>query len=99
MIGLAKDAQFFQRGQDNSTIRVSQHHDESCAEPFRGELDAADLRGSHDVSGNTDHEQIPKALIEDDLRWHSRIGASEDNGERFLARCQLAATRLARKGT
>ncbi len=55
------------------------------------ELDAADLRRGDDVSGNTDDKQITKALIEDDLRWHPRIGTSENDVERLLARRQRIA--------
>jgi hypothetical protein len=76
---------------------MAQHHDESGAEPSRRELDAADLRRGDDVSGNTDDKQVTKALIEDDLRWHPRIGTSENDSEGLLARRQLAAARLARE--
>ena len=34
------------------------------AEPLRGELNTADLRGRHDVSGNANHEQVAQSLIE-----------------------------------
>jgi hypothetical protein len=46
------------------------NHHQSRAEPSRGELDAADLRRRDDVPGDTDHEQVAEALIEDDLGWH-----------------------------
>jgi hypothetical protein len=76
---------------------VTQHHDESGAEPPRGELDTADLRRGDDVSGNTDDKQVTQTLIEDDLRWHPRIGTSENDGERLLACRHLAAAHLARE--
>jgi hypothetical protein len=75
---------------------MSQHYDESCAGPFRSELDASNLRRGDDVASNTDDKQVTKALIEDDLRRHSRIGTSEDNGERLLACYQRLAACLVR---
>jgi len=75
---------------------MSQHYDESCAGAFRRELDAANLRGRDDVASYADDKQVTKALIEDDLRRHSRIGTSEKNGERLLACCQRLATCLVR---
>jgi hypothetical protein len=46
---------------------VAQNHNERRAEPLCGELNAADLRGSDDVSGNADDKQVAQALVEDDL--------------------------------
>jgi hypothetical protein len=46
---------------------VAQNHNEPCAEPLRGELNTADLRGSDDVSGNADNKQVAQAVVEDDL--------------------------------
>src|SRR5881409_3519796 len=86
---------FLQGGQNSPTLGVAQHHDESCAEPFRGELDAADLRRGHDVSCNTDDKQVTETLIEDDLSRHPRIGTSENDGKRLLACRQPAAAHLA----
>jgi hypothetical protein len=70
---------------------MTENDDESCAEPFRRKLDTADLRRGDDVSGNTDHEQVSEALIEDGLDRHSRIGATEDHRERLLTRKRLHA--------
>src|SRR5687768_6593656 len=74
---------------------MPQSHHQRRAEPGGRELDAADLRRSDDVSGNPDDEQVAQALVEDDLRGHARVGASENDGERLLARRQLGAPRLA----
>ena len=76
---------------------MPQNHHQLCAEPRRSELNAANLRTSGDVSGNTDDKQVAKALIEDDLCRHARVGTSENDGEGFLAHCQLAAARLTRE--
>ena len=37
----------------------------------------------------------PRALVEDDLCRHARVGTSENDSEWFLALRQLAAARLA----
>ena len=41
--------------------------------------------------------QVAKALIENDLRWHPRVGTAENDGERLLTCRQLVAARLARE--
>ncbi len=84
-------------GLPTDALRVAQHHDESCGEALRGELDAADLRRGDDVSGNADDKQVAQAAVEDDLRRHARIGTFENDGERLLAGGQLAAARPARE--
>ena len=76
---------------------MPQNHHQPCAEPRRGELDAADLRRSDDVSGNADDKQVAKALVEDDLCWHPRVGTSENDGERLLTCRQFVAAHLARE--
>jgi hypothetical protein len=73
---------------------MAQHHNERCAEPFCGKFDAADLRGRDDVSSDADDEEIAQALVENDLCWYARVGASENDGERFLAVCELTPPRL-----
>src|SRR5258705_1882730 len=87
--------EFFKCGQNSAAPRVAQNHDERCAEPLRSELNAADLRGSDDVSRNADDKQIAQTLVEDDLCRHARVGTSENDSERLLGCSQLAATRLA----
>ena len=67
----------------------------STAGSLGGELDAADLRRRDDVAGDADDEEIAKALIEDDLGRHARVGTAEDDGEGRLPRGQLDAPRLA----
>src|SRR2546429_9537314 len=76
---------------------MPKNHHQASAEPRRRELDAADLRGSDDVSGNTNDKQVAQALVEDDLSRHPRVGTTENNGERLLTRGQLVAARLARE--
>src|SRR2546422_10055752 len=53
---------FLQGGQNSPTLGVAQHHDESCAEPFRGELDAADL-DRKSTRLNSNHGYISYAVF------------------------------------
>ena len=63
----------------------------SCSTP---NSDARYLRGGGYISGHTDDEQIAEAPVEEDLDGHARVRASQDDGERRLARDQFAAARL-----
>jgi hypothetical protein len=38
-----------------------------------------------DIAGNPDHEQIPQALVKNDLRRDPGIRAAQNYGERMLA--------------
>ena len=60
-------AKFLQSGQNCPAPGVAQHHDESCAEPLRCELDTADLGRGDDVPGDPDDKQVAQALIEGSL--------------------------------
>ena len=82
--GACRLLKFFQGGQNRPALRVPENHHQPCAKPPRGELDAADLRGRDDVSGNADDEQVAKALIEDNLCGHPGVGTAENDGERLL---------------
>ena len=93
MVG-RRTRQLLQRGLHRAASRVAEHHHESGAEPLGGELDAADLRRSSDVSRHADDEQIPQPLVEDDLCRRPRIGASENDGEGLLAVGHRLAARL-----
>ena len=88
---------FFQGCQNRSALGVPENHHQPCALPPGGELDAADLRRCDDVSGNANDEQVAKALIEDDLRWHPRVGTTENDGERLLTCRHFVATPLVRE--
>ena len=77
---------------------MAEDDDESGAEPLGRELDAADLGGRDDVAGDPDDEQIAQSLVEDDLDRHTRVRASEDDGERRLPRHELVAARRAGQG-
>jgi hypothetical protein len=73
---------------------VTQHHDQRCAKALGGKFHAADLRGGDDISGNADDEEITQALVENDLCRYARVGASENDGERFLAFGELTPPTL-----
>src|SRR5271170_7146862 len=75
---------------------MAEHHHKPRAEPVRGKLDAADLRGRNDVARDANHEQIAETLVKHDLDRHSRVGAAEDGGEGSLAGGQLDAARMQR---
>ncbi len=90
-------AEFLERGQNDSTLRVTEYDDQPRLEPVGGELHAADLGLGDDVAGHPDHEQVAESLLEDDLGGNSRVGASENDGERLLAAYQPPAPRAAGK--
>jgi hypothetical protein len=72
-------------------------HHQARAKARSGELDAADLGGSDNVSGNPDDEKIAQALIEDYFGRHPRVGASKYRRERLLRAGERAAASLARE--
>src|ERR1700740_3204935 len=72
---------------------MAQYHHQASSKRLGGELDAADLRGGNYIAGHADHEQVAEPLIEHDFRWHARVRAAENDGERFLAYGQDAPTR------
>src|SRR4029453_8927779 len=74
---------------------MAEHDDETCMEALGSELDATDLRRCDDVASHADHEEITEALIEDDLGWPSRVGATEDDCERLLPRRRVATPAVA----
>ena len=77
---------------------MAKNDDQPRPESLRRELHAADLGRRNDVSGDTDDEQITNALVENNLGWHARIRAPENDGEGFLACDYLASTGLSREG-
>jgi hypothetical protein len=94
-LALRRTPKFLKGSPNSPTLGVAQDHNESCAESLRSELDAPDLRRGNDVPSDTDNKQVTQALIEDDLRWHPRIGTAQNDGKRLLACRQFATTRLA----
>jgi hypothetical protein len=74
----------FKGSEDGTASGVAEDDNKTSVKPGSRELDAADLRGSDDVAGDTDNEEVAEALVEDELGWDPRIGASQDDGEWLL---------------
>src|ERR1700686_1201711 len=90
---LDRPLQLLQRRVDGAALRVAQYHHQASAELFGGELDAADLGRSNDVTGDANDEEIAQALVEDDFDGHPGIGTAEDGGEWLLACGQFETAR------
>ncbi len=63
---------------------------QSRTELARGEFNAANLRGRHDVAGDSNNEQVAESLVENDLRGNTRVRTAEDDREWFLAIHEVA---------
>ena len=79
------EGKFFERGDYRAAVGVAKDDDESCPKLIGGELDAADLRGSDDVAGNTDDKQVAEALVKHQLDRNPRVGTGENDGEGVLS--------------
>src|SRR5712691_9970642 len=73
---------------------MAQDEDQPGPETRRTELHASHLRRSDDVAGDANDEEVPQALVEDDLGGNARIRTAENDGERLLAGGQLGASRV-----
>ena len=87
----AGPAQALQRAEDRAAVRVAEHDDQRRAELLGRKLDASQLRGSDDVAGDPDDEQVAEILVEHDLDRHARVGAAEDDREGLLLEIGLGA--------
>ena len=94
---LFRSSELLESRQNGATARVAQYDDERCAEPLRGELDAADLGRRDDVAGDADDEQVAQPLVEDNLRWDSRVRTAEDNCEWLLTCSELTTSCLSQE--
>jgi hypothetical protein len=74
----------FKGSEDGTATGVTEDDNKTSVKPGSRELDAADLRGSDDVAGDTDNEEVAEALVKDEFGWDPRIGASQDDGEWLL---------------
>jgi hypothetical protein len=68
--------EFVDRCQDRPTGGVAEDDDEPGTETGCGELHTPNLGRRHNVASHSDNEQVAEPLIEDDLCWNSRVGAS-----------------------
>ena len=64
-----------------AALAVAHHDDEADMKVLDGVFHASDDVIIEDVPGVTDDEQTAQALIEEQLRGNSRVGAGEDNRE------------------
>jgi hypothetical protein len=63
---------------------VPEDNNEAGSEPRSRKFNASYTRRGDDIPSDANHEQIAEALIKDDLCRHTRVGATEHDGERFL---------------
>jgi hypothetical protein len=63
---------------------VPENDNETSSEPRSRKFNASYTRRGDDVPGDANHEQIAEALIKDDLGRHTRVGATEHDGEGLL---------------
>jgi hypothetical protein len=70
---------------------MAHNNNEWTVKSVGGKLDASNLRCCYDVAGDPNHEQIAEPLIEDELRRHSRIRASQYDREWGLAGGKLSS--------
>ena len=73
------------RGLDRAAAFVSEHHEQLCLKVRARVLEAArDLR-RHNVTRYTNDEQVAESRVENQLRRHPRVAATENDGKRMLA--------------
>lgn len=77
-------AQFFDCGSNRAAARVPKNDNETSSESGSGKFNASYARRGDDIPSDTNDEQITESLIEDDLGWHTGVGATEHDGEGFL---------------
>ena len=83
-LAFGRTTELFQGGEYGAAIRVTENNHELRAETLGRELNASYLRGSDNVSGHPDDEEVPETLIENDLRRRARVRTTEDDGKGIL---------------
>src|ERR1700736_4953542 len=76
---------------------MAQDDYQTSTEAGCGEFDTADLRRSHDIASDSDHEQVAETLIEDQLRRNARVRAAKNYCKWLLSAHKLGRTRWNRK--
>ena len=74
---------------------MAKHHHQPRSESLGSKFDTADPGRRDDVAGDADHKKIAQALIENNLRWHARISAAENDRKRRLPLRQFLSPLLA----
>ena len=77
------DSAFDRRG-NRAALLMAEDHDELGAEVLHRILYAAQNRVVHDVPRHPDNKQVAEPLIEQQFRWNSGVGATEDYREGML---------------
>jgi hypothetical protein len=63
---------------------VPENDNETRSEPGSRKFNASYTRRRDDIPSDANHEQITEVLIKDDLSRHTRVGATEHDGEGVL---------------
>ena len=92
-------AEFLDGGRDRAALRMPKHHDQPRAEACGRKFYAADLRRRHDISRDSDHEQVAKTLPKDKFGGYAGVGTSEHNGEGLLSLSESQATGRSEEGS
>ena len=79
---------------DGAAGRMSQNHYEADPEMQDCILDTAHPDPVQDIARGSDDEEITDTLIEKDLGWNTRIGATDDYGEWILSIFDLGSPLL-----
>src|ERR1700746_3442466 len=77
-------------GVDSTALLMDEHHNEAGAQNIDPVLDASQAFIVEHVARYSNDKQISEAFIEDDFRWHPRIGTTQDDRERVLTLRQFA---------
>lgn len=81
----------FHRGPHGTAFLMAQHQNESGSEDHDCIFDRPECRIIHDISGQSDDEEVAKALIKYELGRGPRVRAREDDGKGRLARRHFRA--------
>src|SRR5438034_6521848 len=75
----------------SATTLMAEHQKQAGAQMIDRVLDAAQSFIVDHVSRHSHNKQVTEPLIEDNFGRHTRIGATDDGGERMLSLCQFRA--------
>ena len=89
---LARERAAFERRGDGAAVRVPHDDDQRHVQVLGRVFEAGGLGIAGDVAGHADVEDVPEALVEDDLGRHAGVGTRQDRAMRVLARGQRTLT-------
>src|ERR1700757_4984805 len=82
----------FHRGIDGPATLMTEYDNQAGAQNIDAVLDASQAFIVEHVARYSNDEQISEALIKDDLRWHTRIGTTQDNRKWVLTFDEFCAS-------